>query len=378
MKKQTMYFRMITNSLIRRRSRMAMALLAVAIGAAILSGLVTIYYDVPRQMGQEFRSYGANLIFIPAGGETVFRMAAADKAAEFIPSDDIVGMAPYRYETVKINEQPFMAAGTDMEEVKKTSPYWHVSGKWPAKSGEALIGQEVAERIRLSPGDTFTAAGTAADGGSFSRDFTVSGIVRTGGTEEGFLFLFLTDLEGMMGNSGELNVVECSIFAPRAELERMVKQISDHVGEVTPRLVKRVTQSEGTVLKKLQALVYLVTVVVLILTMVCVATTMMAVVAERRKEIGLKKALGAANKSIVMEFLGEGLFLGGLGGLLGVVLGFLFAQTVSLNVFGRPISFQPLLIPVTMVVSIAVTVLACLLPVRSAADVDPAIVLRGE
>jgi putative ABC transport system permease protein len=112
--------------------------------------------------------------------------------------------------------------------------------------------------------------------------------------------------------------------------------------------------------------------------MICVATTMMAVVAERRKEIGLKKALGAANGSIVMEFLGEGLLLGALGGLLGVVLGFLFAQTVSVNVFSRSIAFQPLLIPATILVSIAVTGLACLIPVRSATDVDPAIVLRGE
>jgi putative ABC transport system permease protein len=188
----------------------------------------------------------------------------------------------------------------------------------------------------------------------------------------------LSDLEGMMGNSGELDVVECSISAPQTTLDGIVRQIGENVEDLTPRLVKRVTQSEGTVLTKLQALVYLVTVVVMLLTMICVATTMMAVIAERRKEIGLKKALGAANQSIVMEFLGEGLLLGGLGGLLGVGLGFAFAQTVSMNVFSRPISFQPLLIPVTLVVSIAITGAACLIPVRSATDVDPAVVLRGE
>ncbi len=378
MKKQTMYFRMVTSSLIRRRSRMLVALLAVAIGATVLSGLVTIYYDIPRQMGQEFRSYGANLIFIPSGDGSALSMDAADAAADFIPADDIVGMAPYRYETVKINEQPFMAAGTDMEEVKKTSPYWFVSGEWPENDGSVLVGQEVADYIRLSPGDTFTVTGTDIKDESFSRDFIVSGIVQTGGTEEGFIFLSLSDLEGLMGNEGELDVVECSISASQTVLDDIVKQITENVEGVTPRLVKRVTQSEGTVLTKLQALVYLVTVIVLLLTMICVATTMMAVVAERRKEIGLKKALGAANKSIVMEFLGECLFLGGLGGLLGVVLGFVFAQTISVNVFSRSISFQPLLIPVTLAVSIAITALACLLPVRSATDVDPAIVLRGE
>jgi putative ABC transport system permease protein len=357
---------------------MAVALLAVAIGATILSGLVTIYYDVPRQMGQEFRSYGANLVFAPSGNGAGLSAGEAEKAAGFIPAGDIVGIAPYRYETVKINEQPFMAAGTDLEEAKKTSPYWFISGQRPQGDGSALIGQEVASLVRLSPGDDFTVTGTDAGGNGFSHGFTVSGIVQTGGTEETFIFMSLSDLDGLMGNSGELDVVECSISASQAELEAIAGQISENVESVAPRLVKRVTQSEGTVLAKLQALVYLVTVVVLLLTMICVATTMMAVVAERRREIGLKKALGAANRSIVMEFLGEGLFLGGLGGLLGAALGFLFSQAVSINVFARPISFQPLLIPVTVAVSVAITGLACLLPVKSATDVDPAIVLRGE
>ncbi|WP_253289211.1 ABC transporter permease [Lachnoclostridium sp. MSJ-17] len=62
----------------------------------------------------------------------------------------------------------------------------------------------------------------------------------------------------------------------------------------------------------MQALVLLVTVIVLLLTMICVATTMMAVVTERRKEVGLRKALGASNRSIIFEFMGEGLLLGAM------------------------------------------------------------------
>ncbi|HWQ41250.1 MAG TPA: FtsX-like permease family protein [Desulfosporosinus sp.] len=378
MKKQAMYFKMVTSSLIRRRSRMLVALLAVAIGATILSGLITIYYDIPRQMGKEFRSYGANLIFVPSGDQSTLSASTIKKATGFFPSNNIVGIAPYRYETVKLNEQPFMAAGTDLKEVKKVSPYWYITGQWPANNGAVLIGKEVADLIHLSPGDTFTATGTNGAGEKFSHDFTVSGLVQTGGAEEAFIFMSLPDLEGIMGDSDQVDVVECSIAASEAALGGMVKQIGENVPEITPRLVKRVTQSEQTVLGKLQALVYLVTVIVLLLTMICVSTTMMAVVTERRKEIGLKKALGAANKSIIMEFLGEGLFLGGSGGVLGVILGFLFAQVVSQNVFSRSISFQPLLIPITLVVSICITGLACLIPVRRATDIEPAIVLRGE
>ena len=78
------------------------------------------------------------------------------------------------------------------------------------------------------------------------------------------------------------------------------------------------------------------------------------------------------------ELLGEGVFLGFIGGALGVWLGFEFAQRVSLNVFGRAINFQWSLIPITIAVFIAVTVLASILPVRRVMDIHPAIVLRGE
>ncbi|MDR2355631.1 MAG: FtsX-like permease family protein [Clostridiales Family XIII bacterium] len=377
MTKRTLYLKMITSALIRRRSGMLAALLAVAIGATVLSGLVTVYYDIPRQMRQEFRSYGANLILVSADGEAL-AAEAAEAAIACIPRSEAVGIAPYRYETVKINEQPFMAAGTDLAEARKTSPYWFVSGEWPDRDGSVLIGQEVADVIRLLPGSSFTMTGANAQGEAFSRDFRVSGVVQTGGTEEAFIFMSLPDFASVIGESGAFDVVECSISASQAELESIAARVTESAAGVAPRLVTRVTRSEGTVLTKLQALVFLVTAVVLLLTMICVATTMMAVVAERRKEIGLKKALGAPDRGIIAEFLGEGLFLGCMGGVLGVILGFGFAQLIGVNVFSRPVHFRTALAPVTIVASVLVTGLACLIPVRRATDVDPAVVLRGE
>lgn len=356
---------------------MLVALLAVAIGSTILSGLVTIYYDVPRQMAQEFRSYGANLLLVSPDTNPL-KKESVSHARSIIPGGKLVGLTPFRYETVKINNQPFMAAGTDFEQVQKTSPYWLVSGSYPQKENEVLLGQTVASAVALSTGSKVTLNGLDSNGKAFSQSFTVSGIVQTGGSEEECLYMNLEKLESLMKNSGILDVAECSVSLSGKELENLAGTLSLNVEGVNPKPVKRLAKSEGTVLKKLQSLVYIVTLVVLILTMVCVATTMMAVVAERRQEIGLKKSLGASNQSIVGEFLGEGLFLGALGGILGVILGFAFAQAVSVNVFARSISFQPLLVPVTIVVSVLVTGLACLLPVRSATEVDPALVLKGE
>jgi putative ABC transport system permease protein len=357
---------------------MVVAFLAVAIGATVLSGLITIYYDIPRQMGQEFRSYGANLILMPddAQGEALTDEAIAEVRG-FVPEEELVGMAPYKYEIIKINEQPFMAAGTNLAEAKKTSPYWYVTGDWPKQPGEALIGKEISSTIRIVPGDSFEISGTDADGEIFTTAFQVSGIVETGGSEEAFVFMSKEELFDVVKGPKAYDVVECSISAPSDRLTEINDRI-ETIDGLSPRLVQKVTQSEGTVLSKLQSLVYLVTLVVLVLTMICVATTMMAVVTERRKEIGLRKALGASNGSIITEFFGEAIFIGILGGILGVILGYFFAQLVGSNVFGRDISIRPLLIPATIVVSVLITGLACILPVRRATDVDPAVVLKGE
>lgn len=381
-----MYLRMITASVARRKSRMLIALLAVVVGATILSGLVTIYYDIPRQMGMEFRNYGANMILVPAdstqGGMTG---DAIEEAVSHVSSDELVGVSPYHYENLTINATPMIAAGTDLDAVRNTSPYWYVDGAWPSKSGEVLVGLEEADFFSLKVGDkvTITYTVTGDDGREALEEnaveFTVSGLLDTGGSEEGYFFMSIDDMRGLT-KSDELtyNVAELSIQANAARLQEIADDISSSTSSVSPQVVKRLTTSESTVLTKLQALVLLVTIVVLALTMICVATTMTAVVTERRKEIGLRKALGASDQSIMMEFMGEGLLQGAVGGLLGSGLGFAFAQLVSTNVFNSSITFRPILVPVTILAALLVTGLACVIPVRNATNVDPALVLKGE
>ena len=387
MKKRKMYIRMITASLLRRRSRMVIALLAVSIGAMILSGLVTIYYDVPRQMGAQFRSYGANMI-LTSEGDTITQ-EQVDAVKELVDPDKLVGIAAYRYQTVRINDRPVMAAAADLQEVSRTSPFWMVDGEWPAADGEIMIGKNLAATYNLKAGKRTTCtfapeAETEAEGETEEivpdnwLDFTVTGILDTGGKEEDYAYMSLADMEKLTGMPTQYDVCEMSVSGGSAELSALAERIHASVEGVDARLVKRVTESEDTVLSKLQSLVLLVTVVVLALTMICVATTMTAVVAERRKEIGLRKALGAGNGSIIAEFMGEGVVLGAFGGLFGALLGFLFAQAVSRNVFNSSITLMPWLVPVTILASVIVTGAACLIPIRSATQVDPALVLKGE
>lgn len=465
---------------------MLIALLSIGIGATILAGLVTIYVDVPRQMGAQFRSFGANMLIL-SDGEKGMSKAQLDKALENIPAGQLVGAAPYRYVRVDMTtrQQSFTAAGTDFDQITKTSPYFSIEGRYPENPREVLVGKEIAETIGIREGsgmeltwqpaagetagdpsgdrqpgailsgsaegwsggtvyvtvklddssriasltidagtqtpeiggltqtdDSFnsqfvgkslpltlgedvdalsgatitstavvealnTARNTQSAGTAKTIKYTVTGILATGGEEESYVFMSLEDMAGLTG-SDVVDVAELSVSASAEELETYAEQITENTDSVRARLVKRVTRSETAVLGKLQSLVFLVTAVVLILTMICVSTTMMAVVSERRREIGLRKALGASDGSIRMEFLGEGMFLGLLGGILGAVLGFAFAQVVSVNVFGSSITFQPLLLPAAVIVSMGVAALSCLQPIKRAVAIDPAIVLKDE
>ena len=487
MSKRKMFLRMITASLLRRRSRMLIALLSIAIGATILSGLVTIYYDVPRQMGAQFRSYGANMILLAKEGESLTTDTLQD-ALRAIPEDQLVGATPYRYVRLDMTsrQQSFTTAGTDFAEVQKTSPYFSVEGEYPQAEKEILLGKEIADTIGAKVGsyiqltwrpvvtihenasddwvpnarlsgsaegfnagivvveaslddegkiasleidassqtpeiggqvetdrnfisrfigqtlpvtlgedvdavsgatissqavvDALNNARSTEKGGAAAERsdyFNVTGILVTGGEEESYIYMNPEDLEGLT-NDKLLDVAELSVSANAEQLEEYARAIDGSDAGITARLVKRVTRSETAVLGKLQALVFLVTVVVLLLTMICVSTTMMAVVSERRREIGLRKALGAPDSSIRAEFRGEGMFLGGLGGLLGGLLGFVFAQVVSVNVFGSSITFQPLLLPITLLISMMIAAVSCLLPIKRAVAIDPALVLKGE
>lgn len=374
-KKLLLLGRMVGQSLVRRRSRLVGAVAALAVGSALLAGLVAVSLEIPLQMGREFRAYGANLLVAPQGEALSLTDGELTGALGRLAGAEIVGVSPELVETVTLNRQSVTIVGLDFPQARKVTPYWQISGAWPTEAIGILVGAEVAHQLGLSVGQSIQVSRPHAKTGTWVR---IDGILRTGQDEEANLYADRRLVERLFDLPGSLHLARVSLVADPAQLEAWAAELSAPGSPVSAQAVKQLSRSEDHVLGLLSTLLVLVTSVIVVLTFICVATTMTAMVLERRTEIGLKKALGAKNKTIAAEFLGEALALGLAGGLGGMVLGWGLATLIGWNVFGRALAPGPGALASALGLSLVVAAGAGLWPLRSATRLEPAVVLRGE
>ena len=104
---------------------------------------------------------------------------------------------------------------------------------------------------------------------------------------------------------------------------------------------------------------------------------MLVTVKERTREIGIRKALGASNKAILLQFLVEALMLTLIAGVLGMLLGYIGAIVIGSN-FGIMAEFTIGMILFSTLTSIAIGILFGVYPAYQAARLDPIEALRAE
>lgn len=110
---------------------------------------------------------------------------------------------------------------------------------------------------------------------------------------------------------------------------------------------------------------------------IVVMNIMLVAVTERKKEIGIRMAVGARRKDILFQFLIEAVTLSTVGGLIGILLGFIIAKLVS-AVTPLPSSVEPLSIAMAIFVSMSVGVFFGIYPARKASRLNPIDAVRSE
>ncbi|OGD18133.1 MAG: hypothetical protein A2V76_03575 [Candidatus Aminicenantes bacterium RBG_16_63_14] len=117
--------------------------------------------------------------------------------------------------------------------------------------------------------------------------------------------------------------------------------------------------------------------IALIVGGIVIMNIMFVSVSERTKEIGIRMAVGARRKDILYQFLIESSVISALGGLIGIVLGFVVARIISAAT-SMPSSVEPVSIALAMVMSWSIGLFFGIYPANRAAKLDPVEALRSE
>ncbi|MCM8829231.1 MAG: FtsX-like permease family protein, partial [Candidatus Omnitrophica bacterium] len=104
---------------------------------------------------------------------------------------------------------------------------------------------------------------------------------------------------------------------------------------------------------------------------------MLAIVTERTREIGIRRAVGARKRDIINQFLTEAVILSASGGFIGIIVGILIPKAVT-RFAGMTTLVTPLSIIISFTISVAVGIGFGLYPARKAAGLDPIQALRYE
>jgi putative ABC transport system permease protein len=268
-------------------------------------------------------------------------------------------------------------------------------GKYPEHSGEAIVGWKLASDLGLGVGDKLKVVTEKADYGLGYKKFVIVGLYKTNiESFDGASFqIHIDDARDLLGiGRGASRILvmlddyrkaDSAAFSIK-EAFKSEKGLSIKSWTEISDMAAMITMSEGIFL--------VLEIFIAFLGAFIIANIMMMVVLERRREIGILKALGMQNGRILGLFLSEGTLLGTIGSVAGALVGAIL--TVWLGVSGIDLTglsagtdFQmdnvvypavhPLRIVVFVAMGMLVSAIISYLPSKSAADLDPIEAIRS-
>lgn len=370
-----MFWRLVWRALRLRLQRVSVVFAALTVGAAIVTAMSAVWFDINAKMSEELRTFGANFYIGPGHGNTLAQ-AQLQPILDAAPPGLINAASPYLYGMARTELEKVALMGVWFESLQKLAPYWQVSGSWIGVSFDdrnAMIGVRLAQRLNLRLGDSVTLVN-----GSERQRLTIKGIVEAGDATDNMLIVNLDLAQKWLNKSGQISNALLSVNNDLGQVDRYTARLQQTYPQLEIRPIRKVSASEGQVLDKIKGLMGLVSVVILALSSLCVNTTLMAIVSERAREFALQKALGARNRDIIYQMLAETALIALAAIICGCLLGYLLAQLLGLTVFNATISLRLPVFPITLVLSLLIATLAAIVPVSQAVRIEPAKTLKGE
>ncbi|WP_205680326.1 ABC transporter permease [Brenneria alni] len=370
-----MFWRLVIRALRLRMQRVSVVFAALTVGAAIVTAMSAVYFDINAKMSQELRTFGANFYIGPARGNSL-PQPTFQQIVDHAPAGLINAASPYLYGMARTELEKVVLMGVWFESLRPLAPYWQVKGNWIGVSFDdrnAMIGVKLAERLNVKVGDDITLVGD----GSKQR-LQIKGIVESGDATDNMLIVNLDLAQKWLDKEGTVSNALFSVSNDLGQVDQFAGRLQQQYPQLEIRPILKVSASEGQVLNKIKGLMGLVSAVILVLSSLCVNTTLMAIVGERAREFALQKALGASGRDIVYQMLAETGIIALAAVVCGSLLGYLLAQILGMAVFNATISLRVPVFPLTLALSLLVAAVAAIVPTRRAIYVEPANVLKGE
>ena len=378
--------------------RSFLAVLGILVGTAAVVALISCGQLATEKALEQFKSLGTDLLAVSVYQKEMNKSPSEDDSlsadqwqqlAERIPY--IVNIAPYStaYQPISFKGKTLQGAIIGADEHLADIVNIHVAQGFFVSFLESfehycVIGYGSARQIKEMTQDDpigmqirigqalYTIIGVAdqwQENGFFNEDLNQSVIIPLGGMR-------LVSKEAKINNAVILLKPESPIDEVIGDIKEIIHSINPKLS-VFPRSAKQIIasmESQGRIFTLLLAVIGGIS---LLVGGIGVMNVMLVSVSERKKEIGIRKAVGAKNSEIQALFLAESVILSVLGGILGVILGLIFTFIVA---YFSAWNFSIYLLPplAGFVVSAATGIFFGFYPARRAAKLEPMVSLRSE
>lgn len=386
--------------------RSFLTVLGIIIGVMAVVIMVAVGETVQQSINDQFSSLGTNTIVIRAGAARVAGVRAGNKQtlttddAEFIAKlPDVAAVTPMQtsgaqvvygnknwstsmigvypdYQTVQNVEVEY---GTffDQDAVQNASTYAVIGPETASELG--MPANPVGQIIRIQ-----------------NTPFVIIGITKAKGdsamgSSDDLVLIPITTLKKRLSGSrfpkavqsivlklyqdADNNIATEQISALLRSRHRL-KDTEDDDFQITD--MKQVMETMSTVTGYIKLLLVAIAAVSLLVGSIGIMNMMLVSVAERTREIGVRKAIGAREKHIITQFLSESVLISFIGSMAGLLLGELLAQGVGRFWLGYnvPLSIWPVVLSVSVAVVVGLS--SGVFPAIKAAKLNPIDSLRYE